>query len=132
MPTARRRRAASSARSGRYRTDWSRACPRESGELRLAGISTIAAANAWLPEDYNKRFGRAPANAKDLHRALTQADDLEEIPAWREARTVTRNLTLRYDRMMLLPDPDADDLQTTSRRPVCRRRDVRHAMPPRM
>jgi hypothetical protein len=40
-------------------------------ELRLAGISTVEAANAWLSgfvEDYNKRFGRAPANAKDLHR----------------------------------------------------------------
>src|SRR6516162_5880126 len=77
-------------------------------ELRLAGVSSIAAANAWLPgfvEDYNKRFGRAPANAKDLHRPLTEADDLDEILAWREARTVTRNLTLRYDRMMLLLDP---------------------------
>ena len=77
-------------------------------ELRLAAISTIEAANAWLPgfvEDYNKRFGRTPANAKDLHRPLTEADDLDEILAWREARTVTRNLTLRYDRMMLLLDP---------------------------
>jgi hypothetical protein len=40
-------------------------------ELRLAGISTVEAANAWLSgfvEDYNKRFARAPANAKDLHR----------------------------------------------------------------
>src|SRR5215218_1330140 len=39
-------------------------------ELRLAGISTIVAANAWLPgfmADYNRRFGRPPANAKDLH-----------------------------------------------------------------
>jgi hypothetical protein len=66
------------------------------------------AANAWLPgfaEDYNRRFSRAPANPKDLHRPLTQADDLDEILAWREARTVTRNLTLRYDRMMLLLDP---------------------------
>ena len=26
-------------------------------------------------------------------------------PAWREERTVTRNLTLHYDRMMLLLDP---------------------------
>jgi hypothetical protein len=42
---------------------------------------------------------------KDLHRPLTQADDLDEIPAWREERTVTRNLTLHYDRMMLLLDP---------------------------
>jgi Winged helix-turn helix len=56
-------------------------------------------------EAYNKRFGRAPANAKNLHRPLTEADDLDEILAWREERTVTRNLTLRYDRMMLLPDP---------------------------
>ena len=61
-------------------------------ELRLAGISTIAAANTWLPEftaSYNARFGRQPANAKDLHRPLTAADDLDEILAWREARTVT-------------------------------------------
>jgi hypothetical protein len=80
----------------------------KAGELRLAGISTVEAANAWLPgfaEDYNRRFSRAPANLKDLHRPLTQADDLDEILAWREARTVTRNLTLRYDRMMLLLDP---------------------------
>ena len=52
-----------------------------------------------------RRFGRAPANAKDLHRKLTPADDLDEILAWREERTVTRNLTLHYDRMMLMLDP---------------------------
>ena len=77
-------------------------------ELRLAGISTIAAANAWLPgfmADYNRRFGRPPANAKDLHRKLTAADNLDEVLAWREQRTVTRNLTLHYDRMMLLLEP---------------------------
>src|SRR4051794_19651415 len=77
-------------------------------ELRLAGISTVEAANTWLPgfiEDYNKRFGRAPANAKDLHRKLTPGDDLDEILAWREERTVTHNLTLHYDRMMLMLDP---------------------------
>jgi hypothetical protein len=77
-------------------------------ELRLAGISTIEAANAWVPAfmvDYNKRFARAPENAKDLHRKLTKADDLSEVLAWREERTVTKNLTLHYDRMMLLLDP---------------------------
>jgi hypothetical protein len=77
-------------------------------ELRLAGISTIAAANAWLPgfmTTHNARFGREPANAKDLHRPLSEADDLNEILAWREERTVTRNLTLHYDRMMLLLEP---------------------------
>jgi len=77
-------------------------------ELRLAGISAVAAANAWLPDfiaRYNARFGRQPANAKDLHRPLTAADNLEEILTWREVRTVTNNLTLHYDRMMLLLDP---------------------------
>ena len=46
-------------------------------ELRLAGISTIDVANAWLPgfiAEHNARFGRAPANAKDLHRPLSTAD----------------------------------------------------------
>ena len=77
-------------------------------ELRLAGISTVAAANAWLPgsiTDYNSRFARDPANAKDLHRPLSAGEDLDEILAWREERTVTHNLTLHYDRMMLVLDP---------------------------
>ncbi len=78
-------------------------------ELRLAGISTIEAANGWLPgfiDTYNKRFSRAPANAKDLHRPLIEADNLDEILAWREERTVTYNLTLHYDRMMILLTPE--------------------------
>jgi len=77
-------------------------------ELRLAGVSSMAAANAWLPGFItadNARFGRDPSNGKDLHRPLAPADDLDEILAWREERTVTRNLTLHYDRMMLLLDP---------------------------
>ena len=77
-------------------------------ELRLAGISTIAAANAWLPAfiaDHNARFGRDPANSKDLHRPLSAGDDLDEVLAWREERTLTHNLTLHYDRMMLMLDP---------------------------
>jgi hypothetical protein len=32
---------------------------------------------------------------------------IDEILAWREERTVTRNLTLHYDRMMLILDPTA-------------------------
>jgi hypothetical protein len=72
-------------------------------ELRLAGVSSIGAANAWLPEfvtAYNTRFGREPTNAKDLHRPLAQADYLDEILAWREERTVTRNPGLRRGRLV--------------------------------
>jgi hypothetical protein len=84
-------------------------------ELRLAGISSSAAANAWVPgfiTAYNALRPRpgecqepAPAKAGDLHRPLTRSDDLDEILAWREECTVKRNLTLHYDRMMLLLDP---------------------------
>jgi hypothetical protein len=77
-------------------------------ELRLADISTVAAANAWLPgfvAGHNARFAKSPRNAKDLHRPLTEADNLDEIMAWREVRTVTTNLTLHYDRMMLMLEP---------------------------
>ena len=62
----------------------------------------MAAANAWLPgfiTAYNTRFGRDPANTKDLHRPLAQADDLDEILAWREERTVTRKPGLRRGRL---------------------------------
>src|ERR1700740_1078199 len=71
-------------------------------ELRLAGVSSITAANAWLPgfiTAYNTRFGRDPANAKDLHRPLAQADDLDEILAWREGRRATPNPGLRRGRL---------------------------------
>ena len=77
-------------------------------EMRLAGIASIEAANAWLPgfmASYNARFGREPVNTKDLHRKLRAADNLDEILAWREERTVTHNLTLHYDRMMLILEP---------------------------
>ena len=61
-------------------------------ELRLAGIASIEAANVWLPPfiaAYNERFGRVPLNSKDLHRPLSVHDNLDEILAWREMRTVT-------------------------------------------
>src|SRR6202521_2347671 len=77
-------------------------------ELRLAGISTVAAANAWLPgfiAGYNPRFGRTPANHKNLHGPLTAADNLDEVLAWREIRTVTKNLTVQYDQELLLLEP---------------------------
>jgi hypothetical protein len=73
-----------------------------------ARLSTVAAANAWLP-GFHRRLQRplwpGPVTAKNLHRPLTAADNLDEILAWREERTVTLNLTLHYDQMMLLLDP---------------------------
>jgi hypothetical protein len=74
-------------------------------ELRLAGISTVAAANAFLPTfmaDYNARFGKEPRRPEDLHRPAPDAAELDEIMTVREERTVSANLTLHYDKMLIL------------------------------
>src|SRR2546422_3879195 len=77
-------------------------------ELRLAGASTLAEGNALLPAfiaDYNARFAKPPANAKDLHRPLRASDDLEDAFAWKEERTLSQALTLQYDKVIFLLEP---------------------------
>ena len=44
--------------------------------------------------DYNARFGKPPANQKNLHRPLRVGDDLDDAFAWKEERTLSRALTL--------------------------------------
>ena len=49
-------------------------------ELRLAGVSDVAQANALLPafiEQYNARFARAPFSSSDVHRPLGAHDDID-------------------------------------------------------
>ncbi|MGF7056333.1 hypothetical protein GGC47_005556 [Bosea sp. OAE752] len=77
-------------------------------ELRLAGISSLEAGNAFLPgfmEDFNRRFAKVPFNDKDLHRPLAGDDDIDEAFAWKEERTVSQNLTLQYDKMLFILEP---------------------------
>ncbi len=77
-------------------------------ELRLQGISTIEAANAFMPafiEDFNARFAKPPRDVHDAHRPPRDDESLDLIFAWRELRKVTQNLTLHYERKLyLLPD----------------------------
>ena len=77
-------------------------------ELRLAGIDTPEAGNAFLPafiEAHNRRFGREPFRDRDAHRPLREGDDLTEIFAWKEERTVSMNLTLQYDQTLFILEP---------------------------
>jgi hypothetical protein len=79
-------------------------------ELRLKRIGTIEAANRMLPAfmaAYNCRFAKPPVEAKDLHRSLGAVEDLDEAFAWREDRTVSRSLTLQYDKILFLLEPNA-------------------------
>jgi transposase len=74
-------------------------------ELRLRGISTPDAANAFADEfmaDYNRCFAKVPRHDFDVHRPLDADDDLDQIFTWREPRKVSKSLTVRYDKMLCL------------------------------
>jgi transposase len=81
-------------------------------ELRLRGISTIDAANAYAPAfiaSYNAHFAKPPKSAFDAHRPLRDDEDLDALLTWRELRRVTKSLTVQYDRVMyLLEDTPAN------------------------
>ena len=70
-------------------------------ELRLQGISTPEAGNAYLPQfqaDYNERFGREPLSTHDAHRPVREDEDLERIFTWQEERKLSKNRTRHYKR----------------------------------
>jgi len=74
-------------------------------ELRLRNISTIDAANAFMPEyveDFNRRFAKEPKDPHDAHRPVRRDENLDTIFAWRELRKVTKDLTLNYERKLYL------------------------------
>ena len=70
-------------------------------EMRLRGISDMAAGNAYLPEfmaDFNRRFAVAPQNPEDAHRAvLHDAAELDLIFCEHHRRKLTKNLTIRFE-----------------------------------
>jgi hypothetical protein len=68
-------------------------------ELRLRAISSVGAANAYLPEfirDFNSRFAVGPRSSEDAHRPLAAGEDLGRVLALCERRTLSKNLTLSY------------------------------------
>ncbi|SDD53494.1 Integrase core domain-containing protein [Cupriavidus sp. YR651] len=74
-------------------------------ELRLRGISSMEAANAFAPvfqADFNVRFARIPRSDFNAHRPLRPDEDLDRIFTWREWRKVSASLTLQYDKTLYL------------------------------
>jgi transposase len=72
-------------------------------ELRLRGLGTVAAANAYLPEfiaAYNQRFAVAPRSAESAHRPLGKGEDLKRVLTLCEQRTLSKNLTLSYNNVI--------------------------------
>jgi transposase len=68
--------------------------------LRLAGICTVAAANAFLPQfliRHNARFARFPVNPADAHRrGPHDAEELRLICCEQHERTLSRSLSCQY------------------------------------
>jgi len=72
-------------------------------ELRLRNISGMEEGNAFLPEfieDFNRRFAVVPRSQHDAHRPLLPTDDLEQILTWQETRTLSKNLTLQFKKVV--------------------------------
>ena len=72
-------------------------------ELRLLGISDRARANAYAPQfiaDFNRRFAVLPNDPADTHRPLLPGDNLDHILSWQETRTLSKNLTLQFKKIV--------------------------------
>jgi hypothetical protein len=72
-------------------------------ELRLRGISNLAEGNAYLPEfiqDFNQRFAVEARSSLNAHRPLTAKEDLAHILTWQETRTLSKNLTLQFQKIV--------------------------------
>ena len=68
-------------------------------EMRLLGITTMQQGNAYLPEfilDFNARFAVQPRSSLDAHRPLLTHQNLDQILAWQEPRSVSKNLTIQF------------------------------------
>lgn len=88
-------RARSPQAKGRIENRWGTLQDRLTAELRLRGISTIEAANAFLPEfldDFNRRFARSPREAGSVWRRPARRLDL--LLCCRYERVVARDNTV--------------------------------------
>jgi transposase len=72
-------------------------------ELRLRHISTIEAANAFLPEfreDFNRRFAVPARSTHDAHRPLRPSDNLDLILTHQKTGVLSKNLTVQYHKII--------------------------------
>ena len=100
---------------GRIERLWGTLQDRLTKELRLAGITTIEAANAFLPcfiERYNARFAKAPQDPNTAWVPLPAELDTNYYFAVRETRKVRSDHCISWSGqiLQLLPDPKGPSL----------------------
>jgi hypothetical protein len=92
-------------------------------ELRLAGISDLAAANEFLDRTFlpalNKQFNLAARSAVDAHRP--GARNLEEVLSWEELRVVGKDWTVAWDGRWFQIEAEHEGLSLAGRKVMVRR-----------
>lgn len=72
-------------------------------ELRLRNLSTLEAANAFLPAfraDFNRRFAVPARSTHDAHRPLLPGDNLDLILTHQKTGVLSKNLTVQYHKLI--------------------------------
>ncbi|MBM3138600.1 MAG: ISNCY family transposase [Chloroflexi bacterium] len=72
-------------------------------ELRLHKISSIDQANSFVNQfrqSYNQRFAVIPRSSINAHRPILDSDNLDHILTWQETRTLSKNLTLQFNKVV--------------------------------
>lgn len=97
-------------------------------KLRQRKISDLATANKFLAEEFlapfNAKFGKAPAQAADLHRAVPAELDLPRVLSVQEERVVQNDWTVRWNNGFLQLQRDSG-MQPRERVLVCEQLDGR-------
>ncbi len=82
-------------------------------EMRLQNICSIAQANQWIENfmsDFNRWCSRPAKYPKDLRRPVIQCpQELDDIFAWQELRTLSKALTFQYDKIMYIVEPTEEN-----------------------
>jgi len=93
---------------GRIERLWNTLQDRLVAELRLAGITTLAAANAFLPAftvAFNARFARPAADTAPAWRPVSRGLDLDRLCSLYTAATVLNDNTVRTQGLVLQIPP---------------------------
>lgn len=91
--------ASSPEAKGRIERLWGTLQDRLIKELRLAGISSIEQANAWLPsfiKTHNRKFSRSAKEAQPAFRPHMHVQELELVLCRHEPRKLDRGLAFSY------------------------------------
>jgi transposase len=84
---------------GRVERMWGTAQDRLTTEMRLAGVSTLAEANAFLKRyrvKHNRKFGKRPAESRPAWRLLPKSLDLDRICSFITKTSVGNDNTIKY------------------------------------